>query len=390
MPDHSRRDVMAAAVLGGAASLTSSAAVAQGTSMHQDMSYEDVRKLLNLEPNATCGYVRVTFMSPQRIAPGGLPEPFAAGRPMGSALYFMLTPDEPVKLHRIRNDQFYHYYLGDPIEVLMLMTDGSTQHHVVGPDLRAGQTVQLFIPGQHVSHRAGRRIAPLVSRRQHGMAGRRTGRCRARQDGRARGEISERGAADPQLSAAGEGVIKAEVTTRSLNKRNARWRITMSIPCKFERSLLGHDEHEIVASTHHPAIYDAGLDDLKSLLKRLRDLRDKERTLSRGKQREARGKGARSRGDIPRDRRASLRRKQVFVSALKRVGKEIIRQDKLVARAANVESAHRALAMRRAAQFPDRPAAGYTAHEGMRSLPSQRQTHQSAAGQNRQCLAGDA
>ena len=66
---------------------------------------------------------------------------------MGSALYFMLTPDEPVKLHRIRNDQFYHYYLGDPIEVLMLMTDGSTQHHVVGPDLRAGQKVQLFIPG---------------------------------------------------------------------------------------------------------------------------------------------------------------------------------------------------------------------------------------------------
>ena len=63
----------------------------------------------------------------------------------------------------------------------------------------------------------------------------------------------------------------------------------------------------------------------------------------------------------------------MFVSALKRVGKEIIRQDKLVARAANAESAQRALAMRRAAQFPDRPAAGYTAHEGMRSLPSQRQ-----------------
>ena len=208
MPDHSRRDVMAGAAL-GAASLTSSAAMAQGASMHQDMSYDDVRKLLNLEPNATCGYVRVTFVSPQRIAPGGLPAPFEAGRPMGSALYFMLTPDEPVKLHRIRNDQFYHYYLGDPIEVLMLMTDGSTQHHVVGPDLRAGHKVQLFIPGQYVPHRARRRLAPLVPRRQHGMAGRRAGRCRARQDGRARREVSERGAADPHLSAAGEGVTQS-------------------------------------------------------------------------------------------------------------------------------------------------------------------------------------
>lgn len=149
MSEQTRRDVIAGATLAGAASLTSSHASAQGagTSMHNDMSYDEVRKLLNLEPNATCGYVRVTFVSKQRIAPGGLPAPFADGRPTGSALYFMLTPEEPVKLHRIRNDQFYHYYLGDPLEILMMMTDGTTQHHIVGPDIRAGHQVQLFIPG---------------------------------------------------------------------------------------------------------------------------------------------------------------------------------------------------------------------------------------------------
>lgn len=145
MPD--RREFITGAALAGTVSLTASSAGAQGGAMHQGMTYQDVERLLDLKPNATCGYVRVTFMSKQRIAPGGLPAPFQAGRPMGSALYFMLTPQEPVKLHRIRNDQFYHYYLGDPIEVLMMLTDGTTQHHIVGPDLRAGQTVQLFIPG---------------------------------------------------------------------------------------------------------------------------------------------------------------------------------------------------------------------------------------------------
>src|SRR5215207_6989836 len=123
----------------------------QGNAMHgdvtQDMTFDEVRTLLNLEPNATCGYVRITFESPLRIAPGGLPAPFADGRPTGTALYFMLTPDQPVKLHRIRNDQFYHYNLGDPIELLMMMTDGTTQHHIVGPDIRAGHKVQHFIPG---------------------------------------------------------------------------------------------------------------------------------------------------------------------------------------------------------------------------------------------------
>jgi uncharacterized protein len=111
------------------------------------MTPDEVRNLLKLEPHATCGFVRVTFMSEKRIAPGGMPPPFAEGRPTGSALYFMVTPDSPVRLHRIHNDQLYHYYLGDPIDVLMLHADGTTKRAVVGPDLRAGQCLQLLIPG---------------------------------------------------------------------------------------------------------------------------------------------------------------------------------------------------------------------------------------------------
>jgi uncharacterized protein len=91
--------------------------------------------------------VRVTFVSRQAIAPGGLPAPFADGRPLGSALYFLVTPEAPVRLHRIRNDQLYHYYLGDPLEVFLLHADGKAERVVVGPDLRAGQRVQLLIPG---------------------------------------------------------------------------------------------------------------------------------------------------------------------------------------------------------------------------------------------------
>jgi uncharacterized protein len=115
--------------------------------MINEMTAEEVRALLKLEPHATCGFVRVTFISEKWIAAGGLPPPFAEGRPTGSALYFMVTPDAPVRLHRIDNDQLYHYYLGDPIDVLMLHADGTTKRAVVGPDLRAGQCLQLLIPG---------------------------------------------------------------------------------------------------------------------------------------------------------------------------------------------------------------------------------------------------
>jgi predicted cupin superfamily sugar epimerase len=127
--------------------------------MTGDLTAADVRELLQLEPNATCGFVRLTFVSQQAIAAGGLPAPFADGRPAGSALYFMVTPEAPVRLHRIRNDQLYHYYLGDPIELFLLHADGATEHIVVGPDLRAGERVQQLIPGNtfHTARVIGRR-----------------------------------------------------------------------------------------------------------------------------------------------------------------------------------------------------------------------------------------
>jgi predicted cupin superfamily sugar epimerase len=115
--------------------------------MTGDLTAEEVRAILQLEPHATCGFVRITFVSLRRIAPNGLPPPLAEGRAAGSALYFVVTPHAPVRLHRIRNDQLYHYYLGDPIEVLMLHEDGTAELAVVGPELRKGQCLQLLIPG---------------------------------------------------------------------------------------------------------------------------------------------------------------------------------------------------------------------------------------------------
>jgi uncharacterized protein len=127
--------------------------------MVDELTADEILTLLELEPHATCGSVRITYLSPQSIAAGGLPPPFSDARPMGSALYFMVTPTAPVRLHRIRNDQLYHYYLGDPLEVLLLRSDGTIDRVVVGPNLRGGEHLQLFIPGDtfHTARVMGRR-----------------------------------------------------------------------------------------------------------------------------------------------------------------------------------------------------------------------------------------
>jgi hypothetical protein len=146
----------------------------------------------------------------------------------------------------------------------------------------------------------------------------------------------------------------------------------MSVSCKFERSLLSHDEYEAIRITHHPAIYDLDGTQLRAAKLRLRTMRDKERTLARHKRREVRGKAESRGGSFPGTAERPAQRKQVFASALKRVNKEIGRLRNLEAHAAHVEAAHRALALRRAAKFMHHPATGDTAHQGMQPLPSRR------------------
>src|SRR4029078_8178105 len=102
----------------------------------------------------------------------------------------------------------------------------------------------------------------------------------------------------------------------------------MSIPCRFERSILSYDEHEIILRSHHPEIYDASLDELRELRQHLREMRDKARTLARENRRAVRGKGTQRGASFPGTPEHPLRRKQVLPAALKRVHNDIDRMQK--------------------------------------------------------------
>lgn len=144
-------------------------------------SAEQVIEALGLQPNQTCGFVAPSYSSQLKLREGSLPGPLDGARAVGSALYFLVTPRAPVRLHRIRNDQLYHFYLGQPLEIVMLLPDGSGQRHVVGPDLLGGQRLQLFIPGGtfHTARLLGE--SGWFLGRQHRVARRNTRRCRAGQ-----------------------------------------------------------------------------------------------------------------------------------------------------------------------------------------------------------------
>lgn len=111
------------------------------------LTREEICQLLHLDRHPTCGYVAETYRSSIHVPAASLPSEYGAPRPVGSALYFLVASEAPVKLHRIRSDQQYHHYLGDPLELLMLLADGTARVVTVGSDLRAGAIPQCFIPG---------------------------------------------------------------------------------------------------------------------------------------------------------------------------------------------------------------------------------------------------
>src|SRR5437660_2716138 len=117
------------------------------------LSADDIKGLLGLQPHPTCGFVAESWRSARRMTKESLPPEYEGDRAYGSVLYFLVTPEARIQLHRIRSDQMYHHYLGDALEVLLLLPDGSGELVVVGSDLAGGMKPQLFVPGGtfHVS-----------------------------------------------------------------------------------------------------------------------------------------------------------------------------------------------------------------------------------------------
>lgn len=79
------------------------------------------------------------------------------GQAAGTAIYYLLSGDAFSHLHRLTGDEIYHFYLGDPVELLELCPDGTFRTTVLGQDVPGGQQVQHLVPAGNWQ---GSRLAP--------------------------------------------------------------------------------------------------------------------------------------------------------------------------------------------------------------------------------------
>ena len=86
------------------------------------------------------GFFRRTYTS------AGSVELLRGRRAQGTAIYYLLEAGTFSEMHVLASDEIFHFYLGDPVEMLQLYPDGSSAVLTLGADLAAGQQVQLVVP----------------------------------------------------------------------------------------------------------------------------------------------------------------------------------------------------------------------------------------------------
>ena len=104
---------------------------------------EEIRQLLGLQPLASeGGWFAETYRSTRPLPAAGAEGP----RALASAIYYLVEPGAFSALHRLDADEVFHFYLGDPVEMLQLGPGTAARVLRLGPDLAVGERPQALVP----------------------------------------------------------------------------------------------------------------------------------------------------------------------------------------------------------------------------------------------------
>jgi uncharacterized protein len=104
------------------------------------LSAKDVIRLLDLKPHPEGGHFRETFRDPATDA---------AGRSVGTAIYYLLEAGEVSEWHRVDAAEIWHWHAGAPMVITISSNghDAFAQH--LGPVLETGQRPQIVVEKGH-------------------------------------------------------------------------------------------------------------------------------------------------------------------------------------------------------------------------------------------------
>lgn len=116
----------------------------RGGPMNEETKYW-IQKL-GLESHPEGGFYRETYRSDEMIGAAALPGRYnGSGRAFSTAIYFLLAGGEFSAFHRLRSDEMWHFYAGDPLTVHVLDERGEYSRHTLGRDGEKGEVFQCVV-----------------------------------------------------------------------------------------------------------------------------------------------------------------------------------------------------------------------------------------------------
>lgn len=108
---------------------------------------EEIIELFRMKPLPDeGGYYVETYRASEKIPHSALPQRYSGRRSFSTAIMYLITDKAFSKLHRVRSDEVFHFYLGDPVIMLQLYPNGSGKIVELGRDIDKGRNLQATVP----------------------------------------------------------------------------------------------------------------------------------------------------------------------------------------------------------------------------------------------------
>ena len=101
---------------------------------------------LGLQSHPEGGYFKETYRSELEFDPKDIGLKIKGKRSLSTGIYFLIESENFSAFHRIKSDEMWHYYGGDPLIVHMIDERGVYAKQLIGNNLDKGEQLQFVVP----------------------------------------------------------------------------------------------------------------------------------------------------------------------------------------------------------------------------------------------------
>lgn len=102
---------------------------------------------LGLKEHPEGGYFKETYRSDEIISKSNLGKQYSGSRNQSTCIYFLLTSEKFSAFHKINQDEIWHFYKGDPLQLHIISKEGTYKTITLGNNFEKGETPQYIVKG---------------------------------------------------------------------------------------------------------------------------------------------------------------------------------------------------------------------------------------------------